>query len=80
MRKSRLTQAQIIGMINEQEAGMPMFEVCLRHGLSTATAYKLKSEYDGMVISAAARLKALEDKNGSRRRGTAPRNAPTWHA
>ena len=34
-------QAQINGMINEQEAGMPTAEVCRRHGLSTATFYKL---------------------------------------
>ena len=28
MRKSRSTEAQIIGMIKEQEAGMPTAEVC----------------------------------------------------
>ena len=33
MRKSRFTEAQIIGMIKEQEAGMPTAEVCRRHGL-----------------------------------------------
>ncbi len=34
MRKSRFTEAQIIGMIKEQEAGMPTAEVCRKHGLS----------------------------------------------
>ncbi len=48
MRKSRFTEAQIIGMIKEQEAGMPTAEVCRRHGLSPATFYKLKSRYGGM--------------------------------
>ncbi|ARC38226.1 hypothetical protein A6J80_19315 [Paracoccus yeei] len=28
MRKSRFTEAQIIGMIKEQETGMPTAEVC----------------------------------------------------
>ena len=34
MRQSRFTEAQIIGLIKEQEAGMPTAEVCRRHGLS----------------------------------------------
>lgn len=34
MRKSRFTEAQIIGMIKEQEAGMSTAEVCRKHGLS----------------------------------------------
>ncbi len=42
MRKSRFTEAQIISMIREQEAGMPMAEVCRRHGLSPATFCKYK--------------------------------------
>jgi len=37
MRQSRFKDAQIIGMIKEQEAGMPTVEVCRRHGLSPAT-------------------------------------------
>ena len=41
MRNSRFTEAQIIGMIKEQEAGLPTVEVCRKHGLSTATFYKL---------------------------------------
>lgn len=34
MRKSRLTEEQIIVMIKEQEAGLPTAEVCRQHGLS----------------------------------------------
>jgi hypothetical protein len=37
MRKSRFTEAQIIGMIKEQEAGLPTAELCRKHGLSPAT-------------------------------------------
>ena len=63
MRKSRFTEAQIIGMIKEQEAGMPTAELCRRHGLSPSTFYKLKAKYGGMEVSEAARLKAAQDGN-----------------
>ena len=47
---------------------MPTEEVCRRHGLSTATFYKLKAKYGGMEVSEAARLKALEDENAKLKR------------
>lgn len=68
MRKSRFTEAQIIGMIKEQEAGMATTEVCRRHGLSPATFYKFKAKYGGMDVSDVQRLKALEDGNGKLKR------------
>jgi putative transposase len=68
MRKSRFTEAQIIGMIKEQEAGLPTVEVCRKHGLSTATFYKLKSKYGGLEVSDARRLRQLEDENGKLKR------------
>ena len=68
MRKSRFTEAQIIGMIKEQEAGMATAEVCRRHGLSPATFYKLKAKYGGMDVSDAQRLRVLEDENGKLKR------------
>lgn len=63
MRKSRFTEAQIIGMIKEQEAGMATAKVCRKHGLSPASFYKLKAKYGGMELSDAKRLKQLEDEN-----------------
>ena len=68
MRKSRFTEAQIIGMIKEQEAGLPTAELCRKHGLSPATFYKLKAKYGGMELSDANRLKQLEDENAKLKR------------
>lgn len=68
MRKSRFTEAQIIGMIKEQEAGMPTAEVCRKHGLSQGTFYKYKSKYGGMEVSDVAKLRAMEDENARLRR------------
>ena len=68
MRKSRFTEAQIIGMIKEQEAGLPTAELCRKHGLSPATFYKLKAKYGGMDLSDAKRLKQIEDENAKLKR------------
>lgn len=68
MRKSRFTEAQIIGMIKEQEARRATAEVCRRHDLRPVTFQKLKAQYGGMEVSEAARLKALEDENAKLKR------------
>ena len=63
MRSSRFTDEQIIGMIKEQEAGLPTAEVCRKHGISTASFYKYKSKFGGLDVSDARKLKALEDEH-----------------
>ena len=68
MRKSRFTEAQIIGMIKEQEAGLPTADFCGKHGLSPPTFCKLKARYGGMDLSDTKRLKQLEDENAKLKR------------
>ena len=63
MKRSRFSEEQIIGILKEQEAGMPTVEVCRRHGVSPATFYKWKSKFCGMEVSEAKRLRSLEDEN-----------------
>ncbi len=61
--KKRFNEAQIIGILHEQEAGSKVAEICRRHGISDATFYNLKSKYGGLTVSEAKRLKSLEDEN-----------------
>ena len=63
MKRSRFTEEQIIGILREQEAGVPVADLCRKHGLSSPTFYKWKAKYGGMDVSEARRLKALEDEN-----------------
>jgi putative transposase len=68
MTRSRFTEEQIIGILREQEAGVPVADLCRKHGLSSPTFYKWKAKYGGMDMSEARRLKALEDENAKLKR------------
>jgi putative transposase len=63
MKRSRFSEEQIIGILAEQESGMKVSEVCRKHGMSDATFYKWKSQFGGMTVSEAKRLKGLESEN-----------------
>ena len=63
MKKSRITEEQINGILQEQEAGVATADVCRKHGISSATFYKWKAKFGGLEVSDAKRLKALEDEN-----------------
>jgi putative transposase len=63
MKRSRFSEEQIIGMIKEQEAGLPTAEVCRKHGISSASFYKYKAKFGGMDVSDARKLKSLESEN-----------------
>ena len=68
MKRARFTEEQIIGILREQEAGIPVADLCRKHGLSSPTFYKWKAKYGGMDVSEARRLKALEDENAKLKR------------
>lgn len=61
--KKRFTEEQIIGFLKEAERGVPVKELCRKHGFSDASFYLWRSKYGGMEVSDAKRLKALEIEN-----------------
>ena len=61
--KKRFSEEQIIGFLREAEAGLPVKELCRRHGFSEASYYLWRSKFGGMNVSEAKRLKELEAEN-----------------
>jgi putative transposase len=68
MKRGRFTEEEIIGILKEHESGIPVLNLCYKHGVSDASIYKWKAKYGGMEVSEAKRLKALEDENAKLKR------------
>lgn len=66
--KKRYTEEQIIGFLGEADAGLPIKELCRRHGFSEASFYLWRNKFGGMSVSDAKRLKGLETENGRLKR------------
>ena len=60
MKKTRFTETQIISILKEADAGVPVKDICRQHGISDATYYNWKSKYGGMDASDLRRMKEME--------------------
>ena len=54
--------------MKEHEAGVPVADLCRKHGVSDASIYKWKARFGGMDVSEAKRLRSLEDENAKLKR------------
>ena len=62
-RKSKFSEAEIIGAIKEIEAGAKQTEVCRRIGVTQQTMLRWRAKYGGMTVSDAQDKRRLEDEN-----------------
>jgi len=61
--KKRFTETQIVGFLQEADAGLSVKQLCRKHGFSEASFYLWRSKYGGMTASDAKKLKELMAEN-----------------
>lgn len=63
MKRKQFSEENIIAILKESETGVPVKELCRKHGMSDGAFYKWCTKYGGMEVSEAKRLRQLEDEN-----------------
>ena len=63
MKKSRFSESQIVAILKEGDAGVPVAQVLRQHGISQATYHNWKAKYGGASVAVLKRLRELEAEN-----------------
>jgi len=63
MKKSRFTEEQIIGALQQLDGGVQAKDVARDLGVNVQTLYRWRKKFGGMDVSDARRLKQLEEEN-----------------
>jgi putative transposase len=68
MRKSKFTETQIVSILKQADAGVPVKDLCRQAGISVATYYLWKSKFGGMEASELKRVRELEEESSRLKR------------
>jgi len=68
MKKSKFSETQIVSILRQGDADVPVKDLCRQAEISPATYYVWKSKYGGMEASDLMRVKELEAENARLRR------------
>lgn len=63
MKNGRYSDAQIMAVLKQAEGGVPVFELCREHGMSSASFYKWRAKFGGMDASMISQMKDMAEEN-----------------
>jgi putative transposase len=64
----RFSEAQVLKVLQEVDAGKPVVIAAREHGVSGATIHRWRARYGGMTLTELKRLKTLEEENARLKR------------
>ncbi len=68
MRKSKFSETQIVGILQDAESGIAVDTLLRKYGVSRATFFKWRSKYGGASVADVKRLRELEAENAKLKR------------
>ncbi|CAG4917694.1 hypothetical protein R52603_04577 [Paraburkholderia saeva] len=68
MKRKRFSVEQIVAVLKQAEAGMPVAELIRHVGISEQTFYRWKKVYAGLQTDQVRQLKQLQDENAQLKR------------
>lgn len=63
MTNKRFADDQIKKILQQSEEGIPVSELCLKHGMCKSSFYKWRIKYTGIDFPLTERLEVLEEEN-----------------
>jgi len=63
VKQKRFNVEQIVAVLKQAEAGVPLVELIRRVGISEQTFYRWKKQYVGLEVDQVRQLKQLQEEN-----------------
>jgi putative transposase len=63
MRRSRFTRSEILQLLGEASAGVPVAEICSTSGITPRTFYRWRRQFGGLDVPAVRQMKDLMSEN-----------------
>lgn len=68
MKKKRFSVEQIVGVLKQADAGVPVAELIRKVGISEQTFYRWKKQYVGLESDQVREMKQLQEENSRLKR------------